>query len=100
MLFHLDDKKEEKTRERALAIFEDVVGPNENAHDSDLQKNRYRIAIKTPIQFHMIVGFVGGGSSFRMASRFMHLTKKQAGLTSLGSASEGKVTSIFDMSAP
>ncbi|CAH0488744.1 unnamed protein product [Peronospora farinosa] len=82
-------------RERALAIFEDVVGPDENAHDSDLQTDRYRIVIKNPIQFHMIVEFVGVGASIRMAFRFLHMTKKQTDLASLGSASKGKVTSYI-----
>ena len=43
----------------------------------------------------MIVGYVGGGASFRMASRFLLLTKEQTGLASLGSVSEGKVASYI-----
>ena len=95
MLFHPDDANDETTKERALSIFEDVVGPEENAQDSDLQTDRYRIPIKNPIQFRIIVGYVGGGASFRMASRFLQLTKDLTGLASLGSASEGKVTSLI-----
>ncbi|RMX62092.1 hypothetical protein DD238_006316 [Peronospora effusa] len=64
-------------------------------NDSDLQTDRYRIVIKNPIQFHMIVEFVGGEASIRMAFRFLHMTKKQTDLASLGSSSKGKVTSYI-----
>ena len=37
MLFHPDDGYDDVTKERALAVFEDVVAPEENVHYSDLQ---------------------------------------------------------------
>ena len=64
MLFHPDDTNKEITKERALSIFEDVAGPDQNAQDSDLRTDCYQIVIKNPIQFCLLIGFVGGGASF------------------------------------
>lgn len=91
------------SKERALAIFEDVVDPEESEQDSDLQTDRYRIIIKNPIHFRFIIGYISGGASFSMASRFLLLTKEETGLASIGSIKEGTVanyvrfTSAFNL---
>jgi hypothetical protein len=79
MLFDPDDST--ISRERALSMFE---------KDSD----RYRIVVKNPIQFRLIIGFISGGASFRMACRFLLLTKEETGLASIGNISVRKVTSF------
>jgi len=91
MFFEHDD--DDISKERALAVFEDVVVPEESEQDSDLQTDRYRIVVKNPIQFRLIIGYISGGASFRMASRFLLLTKEETGLASIGSINEAKVTS-------
>ena len=75
MFFEPDDATISK--ERVLAIFDDVIVPEETAHDSDLRTDRYRIVIKNPIQFRLIIGYISGGASFRMACRFLLLTKRR-----------------------
>lgn len=91
MLFHPDDSNTEITKERALAIFEDM-GLDEIEADSDLQTDRYRIVLKNPAQFKLIVDYVSAGASFRMASRILQMTRERTGLASIGFASQCKVT--------
>jgi hypothetical protein len=55
MLFHPDDSNDEITKGRAMAIFEDIVGPEEDKRDSDMQTDGYRIILKNPTQFDLIV---------------------------------------------
>lgn len=93
MLFHADDVNEGVSKERALAIFEDVIEPGESEQDSDLQTDRYRIQIKNPAQFHLVVDYVSVGASFRMASEILRMTRERTGLASIGRESEGKVAS-------
>jgi hypothetical protein len=95
MLFHPDDSNEAVTKERALAIFEDVLQPVENADNSDLQQDRYRIVVKNRAPFDLVVDYVSVGASFRMASRIVQMTKDRTGLASIGCVSEGKVTSYI-----
>ena len=95
MLFHPDDSNEEVTKERALAIFEDVLQPIENADNSDLQQDRYRFIVKNWAQFDLVVDYVSVGASFQMASLIVQMTKDHTGLASIGCASEGKVTSYI-----
>jgi hypothetical protein len=63
--------------------------------DSDLWTDRYRIVVKNPIQFRLIIGVISGGASFRMACRFLLLTKEETGLSSIGNISVSKVTSFI-----
>ena len=93
MLFHPDNSNDDVTKERALAIFEDVIGQEEDERDSDLQTDSYRMIIKNPAQFQLVVDYVSAGASFRMASRIVQMTRDRTGLASIGLASEGKVTS-------
>jgi hypothetical protein len=55
--------------------------------DSDLRTDHYRIVVKNPIQFRLIIGFISGGSSFRVACRFQLLMKEETGLVSIGNIS-------------
>ena len=95
MLFHPDDSNDDVTKERALAIFENVIGQEEDEQDSDLQTDSYRMNIKNPAQFQRVVDYVSAGASFRMASRIVQMTRDRTGLASIGRASEGKVTSYL-----
>ena len=95
MHFHPDDSNDEVTKERALAIFENVIGQEEDEQDSDLQTDGYRITIKNPAQFELVVDYVSAGASFRIASRIVQMTRQRTGLASIGSAREGKVTSYI-----
>lgn len=97
MLFHLNDSNDEITKEHALNIFEDVINRLEaNAiadDDNDFVADRYRIDLKNPAQFNLIADYLSVSASFRMTSRILMMTKERTGLTSIGSTSEGKVTS-------
>ena len=95
IFFHSDDANDEKTKDRALAIIEDVVGPKENEQGLNLQTDRYRIVIKSTIQFCIIVGYLDGGALFRMAARFLHMTKELTSIASIGSACEGQITNFY-----
>ena len=75
MLFHPDDLNDEVTKERALAIFENVIGQEEDERDSDPQTDSYRITIKNPAQFELVVNYVSAGASFRTASRIVQMTR-------------------------
>ena len=95
MLFHPDDLNEKVTKERALAIFEDVLQPVENADDSDLQQDPYHVIVKNQAQFNLVVDYVRVGASFQMVSQIVQMTKDRMGLASIGCSSEGKVTSYI-----
>ena len=95
MLLHPDDSNDEVTKERALAIFEDVIGPDEDERESDMQTDGYRVIVKNPAQFQLVVDYVSVGASFRMTSRIVQMTRDRTGLASIGSVSEGKVTSYI-----
>ena len=64
MLFHPDDSNKEVKKERALAIFKDVFQPVENANNSNLQQDWYRVVIKNWAQFDLVVDYVSVGASF------------------------------------
>ena len=94
MLFHPDDSNDDVTKERALAIFGNVIERGEdNEQDSDLQTDCYRMSIKNDAQFLLVIDYISAGASFCMASKIVQMTKDRTGLASLGHASEGKVTS-------
>ena len=95
MLFHPDDSNDEVTKERALANFENVIEPAEDEQDSDLQTDGYRVILKNPAQFQLVVDYISVGASFRMASRILQMTGDRTGLASIGSANEGKVTAYI-----
>ena len=83
MLFHLDDGNDEVTLERALSIFK--------VNEDDTRY--YSIEIKNRVQFDLAVDYLRVGSTFRMASRIVTMTKERTGLASIGSYSEDKVAS-------
>jgi hypothetical protein len=55
MLFHPDDSNDEVTKERALAIFENVARQKEDEQSSDLQTDVYHMIIKNPAWFQLVV---------------------------------------------
>jgi hypothetical protein len=75
------------SRERALSMF---------VKDSDVRTDRYRFAVKNPIQFRLIIGFLSGRASFRMACRFLLLTADDRGdgYSSVGNMCVRKATSF------
>lgn len=87
MLFQPEDNNNDITLERALSIFEQVDGVPQS----------YRIHVRNPIQFHLVVDYVSVGASFRMASYILRMTKERTGLASIGCCSEGKVSSYIRM---
>ncbi|KAI2508943.1 hypothetical protein MHU86_5438 [Fragilaria crotonensis] len=97
MLFRPDDSNDDvTTKERASAIFKNVIGHEEDEQDSDLQMDSYRMIIKNPVQFQLVVDYVSAGASFRMASRIVQMMRNRTGLASIVRASEDKVTSFLD----
>ena len=86
MLF--DPDEETSTLDRALSVFQDTLDPAENGNGVT---SRYCISIKNRVQFGLVVDYLSVGSSFRMASRIVTMTKERTGLASIGSCSEGVV---------
>lgn len=86
MLF--DPDEETSTLSRALSVFEDTLDSTENGN---VVTSRYCISIKNRVQFGLVVDYLSVGSSFRMASRIVTMTKERTGLASIGSCSEGAV---------
>lgn len=94
ILFQDQDYNEEFTKKRSLRIFEDVLDLSEdNDEAANVATSKYRSHLRKPAQFYLIADYLSVRVSFLIASRILTITKDINGLASLGSVSEGKVTS-------
>ena len=73
MFFHPDDHGS-ITHERALNLFTPK-------NDGD----EYTVTIKNPLQFHLVVEYLGKGLSFRQVEEVFLITKRLTGIASLRS---------------
>lgn len=86
MLWDPEDT-EGQTHARMMASFSDVADESEalpEGHGS----NRYRIVIKSRLQFFLAIDFLAAGLSFRHVSRVLHHTNERSGLVSIGMCSD------------
>src|SRR5204863_5221749 len=77
MFFH-PNEQESSIRLNSLKLFD----PND--HD-------YTVTIKNPTQFHLVVGYLSGGLSFRQVQHVFDTTKKHTAMTRLGIVSDTTV---------
>lgn len=74
LLFHPDDAQG-MIKQRAQALFK-------------LDDGGYRVQIKTPNRFRLLVGAVALGTSFRMAARIVQLVRDETGMSVYSSCSD------------
>lgn len=53
-----------------------------------MEDENYTVTIKNPMQFHLVIDYVGAGLSFRQVNNVMQTTKKHTNLTTIGSINE------------
>eukprot|EP00171_Calliarthron_tuberculosum_P002636 IDg2636t1 len=96
MMFNPDDEESAPTRERALQIFKLFPDANGDGDDGeqDLNREAYKVEIKSSRLFHLVVGFVACGTSFRMATRLVSTTKAVSHMSCFGGCSEGRAASF------
>ncbi len=95
MLFNPDDEESAPTRERALNIFKIFADADMDNDDGeqDLNRDAYKVEIKSSRLFNLIVGFIACGASFRMSSRLVCVTKTISHMSCFGGCSEGRAAS-------
>jgi len=90
LLFDPDDEITQSTRERALAIFRALPDSlSSSSADEELNRDAYRVTIKSVRLFNLVIGFVSKGASFRSAARFVDVAREVTKLTYLGGCSQG-----------
>jgi hypothetical protein len=83
MLFDPDDLDHHETKERMLSTFK-LQGD-----DGDGGGGEYKVSIKKPTLFNMVLGFVSAGATFRSASKFISVTQNVLHRRDLKGGSEG-----------
>ena len=89
MLFHPDDS-EGISMQRALEVFQDTADASEGPRPGDT--DRYKIEIRNPLQFGLIVDFIRLGSSFRQAHRILESMRTRTGMATIGTCSRHRVS--------
>lgn len=100
MLFNPDDEEAVPTRERALQVFKLVSITEPEAADEEGEQDvtnmaRYKVEIKSSRLFHLLVGFVACGSSFRMAARLVNITKTVSHMSCFGGCNQARAASLI-----
>ena len=76
MFFHPND---DDSQIKAMKLFKEST------------EGHYTITIKNPMQFHLVIDYVGAGLSFRQVENVVNATKKHTHLSTIGSINDTEV---------